>query len=303
MKYLELKMKAVHMELDVITAELMEMGIVSTEIRDNAVVDVLMDKQKSYDWDYVDPSLVDLDRNEMPELRVYFEDTEEGRKQLAEVEQKFAGHDMEVCSVDDDWVNSYKEHFKAHKMTDHIVVKPSWEELQPEPGMKVLELDPGMAFGTGDHETTGMCARLMDKYGCAGKSVLDVGTGSGILAIAAALMGASDVLGIDIDPVAVKIARENTANNGCGDVVKIIEGDLTKGVDFKADIVVANLMAEMVCMLTEHIRKHLKPGGVYISSGILCEKKQMVIDAIEREGMKVTDVMDEGEWSAIAAEL
>lgn len=304
MKYLELKIKADHEEIEIITSELMEMGITSTEVRDNTVVDELMDSQNKYDWDYIDPSLVHLDRNEKPELHIYFEDDSAGRKKLEEVKQAYRDHLIEEVTVyDEDWVNSYKEHFKSLRLTETVMVKPSWEETADIPGVSVVDLDPGMAFGTGDHETTSMCARLMEEAGCFGKKVLDVGTGSGILAIAAAVMGSEDVLGVDIDPVAVKVAGENVNRNHCEKKVKIKEGDLTRGLDYKADIVVANLMAEMVCMLTKHIKEHMMPGAVYISSGILTEKKQMVIDAVEKEGMTVVKTMDEGEWSAVEAKL
>lgn len=302
MKYLELIIKAPHDEVEIITSELMEMGITATEIRDNAVVDEIMEKQNKYDWDYIDASLVKIDRSQMPELRIYFEDNKEGRQQKAQVEMAYKDHNIEEITVDEeDWINSYKEHFKSLQLTSRVMVRPSWEEKKDIPGIKVMELDPGMAFGTGDHETTSMCARLMEEAGCIGKTVLDVGTGSGILAIAAALLDSEHVLGVDIDPLAVKIAKENVERNSCQNKVEIREGDLTKGLNYKADVVVANLMAEMVCMLTAHIKEHMNSGGIYISSGILTEKKQMVIDEIEKEGMKVINILDEGDWSAIAA--
>ena len=158
-----------------------------------------------------------------------------------------------------------------------------------------------MAFGTGDHATTSMCAVLMDEAGCEGKKVLDIGTGSGILAIAADLLGASDILGVDIDPSAVEVAIENAEVNGCGDNVRFIEGDLTKGIDFRADIVVANLMAEMVVMLISSVKEHMLPEGVFISSGILVEKKDMVIEALDKAGFETVKVMKKGEWCAILA--
>lgn len=210
--------------------------------------------------------------------------------------------DVEVATIDDqEWMNSYKDHFKTIDLTDHIIVKPSWEDVPEGNTKQVLELDPGMAFGTGDHETTSMCAVLMDEVGCEGKDVLDVGTGSGILAIAADLLGAKEILGVDIDPIAVEVAIENGKINKCGDNVKFIEGDLTKGIDFKGDIVVANLMAEMVVMLTKAVKNHMKPGAVFISSGILVEKKNLVLDALKEVGLEPIKIIDKGDWSAIAA--
>lgn len=210
--------------------------------------------------------------------------------------------EIETTVVDDgQWKDSYKEHFKTIDLTDNIIVKPSWEPVPENNTKKILELDPGMAFGTGDHATTSMCAVLMDEAGCEGKKVLDIGTGSGILAIAADLLGASDILGVDIDPSAVEVAIENAEVNGCGDNVRFIEGDLTKGIDFRADIVVANLMAEMVVMLISSVREHMLPEGVFISSGILVEKKDMVIKALDKAGFETVKVMKKGEWCAILA--
>lgn len=302
MDYLELIITADHEELELITSELMELGVTSTEIRDNAVVDALMDRQNEYDWDFVDPSLVNLDRSKKPELRMYLDDNEQGRKLAEIIKKKYYRHKIEEKTVDDkDWVDSYKEHFKTVNMTDTLIVKPTWEEIEETGGITVIELDPGMAFGTGDHETTSMCAKLMEEEGCRGKSVLDVGTGSGILAIAAAALGSSNVLGIDLDPVAVKVASENVRKNHFTDRIRIIKGDLTEGVDEKFDMAAANLIAEIVCELTAHIKRQLNRGGCYISSGILKEKKEMVIESVEEAGMKVEKVLDDGEWSAIKA--
>ena len=156
-----------------------------------------------------------------------------------------------------------------------------------------------MAFGTGSHETTSLCALFLEEIGCFEKSVLDLGTGSGILAIAAARLGAPKVLGIDIDSVAVEVARENMCINQCDDVVTILEGDLVKGVDFKADIIVANLMAELLCVLASSILKHMEKDGCCICSGILAEKKDMVAAAFEESGMAVVDAKKKGEWVAL----
>ncbi|MBQ9973020.1 MAG: 50S ribosomal protein L11 methyltransferase, partial [Firmicutes bacterium] len=165
----------------------------------------------------------------------------------------------------------------------------------------VIEIDPGMAFGTGTHETTSLCLELIEKYIKEGDTLLDVGCGSGILAIAAGLLGASDVLGIEIDPVAVEIGNENVALNNLSDKIKVIYGDLTKGVDYKADIVAANLMADLVKMLSPSVPAHLREGGIYISSGILAVLAEEVSAVIEESGFEIVEIMVKGEWCAIAA--
>lgn len=190
-------------------------------------------------------------------------------------------------------------------MTEHIVIKPSWEDYKPSAGEQIIELDPGMAFGTGSHATTRGCIKLMQKYldDKADTSVLDVGCGSGILGIVAALIGCDNVYGIEIDPDAVNAAKENVIRNGLSDKVKIAEGDLTKGVDFEADIVVANLTVNLIEMLTADVKKHLKKGGKYICSGILAEQKEQALGIMKENGLAVIDEIIEGDWYTFVAEV
>ena len=162
---------------------------------------------------------------------------------------------------DESWKYVYKEHFRPHMISDNIKVTPTWEE--GESSADTIVLDPGMAFGTGSHETTGMCANLMSEMSLEGKSFLDVGTGSGILAIVAKKMGAGYVLGIDIDNDATIVASENIRLNGMEKNIEIKQGNLVDGIDFKADIVCANLVAELVCELAQAVRPHLLKGGTF----------------------------------------
>lgn len=160
-----------------------------------------------------------------------------------------------------------------------------------------------MAFGTGTHETTSGCLQLMEKYMKPGDKVLDVGCGSGILSIAAALLGSKDVLAIDIDPVAVEVTRQNVELNHVADFVDTRYGDLTKGVSFKANIVAANLMADLVIMLTQDVAKHLEDGGIYISSGIIDFKEEEVCSTLKNCGFEIIEILKKGEWCTIAARL
>ncbi|HIW40086.1 MAG TPA: 50S ribosomal protein L11 methyltransferase [Candidatus Eubacterium pullicola] len=312
MRYLQTQIYTTDTGIEELTGLLMRFNIDQTVVESPETAHEILDKKHDYEWDYVDEDFID--DNAEPKITFYLTDDEDGRKLLNMVKEavihmaKEDGEgvlgrlEIETTVVDDgQWKDSYKEHFRTIDLTDNIIVKPSWEPVPENNTKKVLELDPGMAFGTGDHATTSMCAVLMDEAGCEGKKVLDIGTGSGILAIAADLLGASDILGVDIDPSALEVAIENAEANGCGDNVRFIEGDLTKGIDFRADIVVANLMAEMVVMLISSVRKHLLPEGVFISSGILVEKKDMVIEALDKAGFETVKVMEKGEWCAILA--
>ena len=167
----------------------------------------------------------------------------------------------------------------------------------------VIEIDPGMAFGTGTHETTSLCVKMLEKYQKKSDKVLDVGCGSGILSIAAALLGADDVLGVDIDPVAVEVASENIALNKAEHLARAQYGDLTKGIDYKADIVVANLMADLVMMLSEDAAKHMEKGGLFISSGILVEKKEQVASHLRGKGFEIVEIREDGGWCCIVAKV
>lgn len=312
MKYLQVDIYTTDYGIEEVTGVLLSMDIEETVVDNPQTAIDLLENKRDYDWDYVDENFVDMEAE--PKVTFFLDDSEESKAKLQLIKEKLnkiAEEDkenllgrleMERTLIDDeDWMNSYKDHFKTIDLTENIIVKPSWEEIPEGNSKKVLELDPGMAFGTGDHETTSMCAVLMDEVGCEGKDILDVGTGSGILAIAADLLGGNNILGVDIDPVAVEVAIENGKINNCKENVKFIEGDLTKGIDFKADIVVANLMAEMVVMLTKAVKQHMKPGAVFISSGILVEKKPLVEEALKEAGLTVFKVLDKGDWSAIAA--
>lgn len=293
MKYYQLTIATDRVE-ETIT-KLAEMDITSLQILDPEDIKDIIENQSLYNWDFVDPDLVKDELSQIPKIKVFFDD----ESQAETISQMFPGSDLEVID-DEDWKNKYKEHFRSLRLTDDIAVVPSWEE-RPEDDVKMIHLDPGMAFGTGAHETTSMCAGLMEKYGCRGKTVLDVGTGSGILAIAAALMGSEDILGIDIDETAVEVAKENVEKNGCSHLIDIRIGDLAKGIDCCADMVVANIIAELVIELAKDIKKHLRPGGSFICSGILLEKRDMVKAALQQLDFIIDDVFEKGDWCAIGA--
>ncbi|NLD19923.1 MAG: 50S ribosomal protein L11 methyltransferase [Clostridiales bacterium] len=322
MKYLEFRIHASRQGIEQVTALFMKCGIDTISIDDPEDMEDILNKKNEYGWDYIDDELKDtLDRE--PTASVYFEDTKENREfiQALKIEvmklkskelEGFYGWDVdfgrlygEMIETDDSqWKDKWKEYFKPTKVTERIVVKPTWEEYEPGEGETVLEIDPGMAFGTGTHETTSLCMKLMEKYlGKAPeqKKVLDVGCGSGILSIGAALLGCRDVLGVEIDEDAAEVARENAEKNKVSDFVKIVAGDLTDSVDFEAHVILANLMADLVVKLAPGARKLLKDDGVFISSGILTEKEEMVSEAIKATGFTILEVARDGEWCAIAA--
>ena len=319
MKYIQASIHVNREGIEPVLTALMNVDIVDTVVEDPADIADLLDKDQDWEWDYVDDSVIEM-QNAEPKVTVYMEDDEEGRRKLAalqgaveELKKDAAagayGENVDLGPLtvdvyvedDSEWKDNWKEFFKPKKVGKRIVVKPTWYDYEKEQGDLVIEIDPGMAFGTGTHETTSLCLRLMEDYMQDGDKVLDVGCGSGILAIAGALLGSPEVLGVEIDPVAVEFAQENLKLNGVTGVARAQYGALTKGIDFKAEIVVANLMADLVMMLSADVAKHILPGGKYISSGILVEKRDQVAAVIRDCGFDIVEIREDGMWCAIVA--
>lgn len=320
MKYIETVIYTSIDGIDPVMNMLMGMGIEGIIIENPKDLEEFLDKKNAYDWDYVDDEVMKL-KDVEPNLKFYLETTEEGIKLLDDIKIKTMmlkskeyegvfGLELSLGRLyvesklvdDEDWKDNWKEYFKPARVTDRIVIKPSWEDYAKEKvDDLIIEIDPGMAFGTGTHATTSLCLKLLEKHLKKGDAVLDVGCGSGILAIASALLGAEKTLGIEIDPIAVAISKENVDLNKLVQKIEIQEGDLTKGIDFKGDMVVANLMADLVIMLSEDVAKHLKQEGIYISSGILIEKQAQVVEKISRSGFEIIEILEQDGWCAIAA--
>lgn len=210
---------------------------------------------------------------------------------------------------DKDWMNNWKEFFHQFYIDD-LLVTPSWEEVKPEDrDKKILHIDPGTAFGTGMHETTQLCIRQLKKYITPDTVLLDVGTGSGILAIVSLMYGIKEAVGTDLDPCAVEAVRQNMEMNGVpegkfemmiGNIITDKEIQECAGYE-KYDIVVANILAEVLLTLTPVVKRHLKKDGIYITSGIIAEKESLVVDAVKAAGMEVLEVTRQNEWVSVTA--
>jgi len=318
MKYIEVKIKTSKSGIDPVLAALMNIGINDAMIDDPDEILAMIASPGPSEW-YDESQIPDLSMIE-PAVTVFFADDEEGRsksndvrKAIEELAKSVAegryGAEADLgelsvsAKVEDDvlWRDKWKEYFKPTKLSNNIVVKPTWCEYEPNEEDIVIEIDPGMAFGTGTHETTMLCIRMIEKYMHGGYKVLDVGSGSGILSIAAAKLGASDVLGIDIDEDAVRVSNENYELNGVSDRAKAIVGDLTVGVDYKANIVVANLLADIVMRLSKDTKRHLEEKGIFITSGILTEKSEAVEKCMIECGFEIVEKAILGEWCSIVA--
>lgn len=305
MRYIEFRITADKELLEAVETVLLDHGYDSMQIDDPSDIQDILDHRELYKYDYINEELrADLARK--PSITLYFTDDEEGRRQLAGAEALLVSmegvyHEASLTGDDSEWLYKWQEHFKPAKVGGRIVVKPGWEDYEPAEGELVIEMDPGMAFGSGLHETTSMCVKALENHMPEDARVLDVGTGTGILAMAAVLLGAEGALGIDIDEEAVRVATENIRKNGLEGSIAVMKGDLMAGIDYRPDVIVANLMADLVMMLSPAAASQLGPGGIYITSGILDIKEEIVADAERAAGFDIIEIMHDGEWRCIVA--
>ena len=208
---------------------------------------------------------------------------------------------LTMCEVDEeDWSTAWKQYYHPVKISERFTIVPTWEDYKPVSSDElIIELDPGMAFGTGTHPTTVMCLQALEKVVQEGNTVIDVGTGSGVLSIGAAMLGAERVHALDLDEVAVTAARENVELNKMDHIVEVFHGNLLDTVKEPADVVVANILAEIIMSFTDDAYSIVKPGGVYATSGIIGAKKDEVKQALEKSGFIIEEVLMMEDWVAI----
>lgn len=274
--------------------------------------DILGREQGPLTWDFADINVLEH-KGKFAVVKAYFAEEDNIEEILGYVNEKLVelkemGIDLGEAKVEhekmyeEDWANTWKQYYKPSKVGEKIVVKPIWEEYEQKEGELVVNLDPGMAFGTGTHETTRMCIQALEKYVKEESTVFDVGCGSGILAIAAAKLGAKLAVGVDLDPVAVESSIENVGYNNLNNI-EILHGNLVEVIDGKSDIVVANILAEIICILTDDVKRVMKDGGVFITSGIIHDRVDMVCEKLEATGFEVIEKNRDGEWNCIVAKL
>lgn len=308
MEWIELTIHTTTAGADLVSEALMQEGATGTMVEDRA--DIPDPTKPNGIWEIIDPKLIEA----MPEdvlVHAWFEPDASFADKLQALRLRMtelassAAMDMGTLDIgtanvhDEDWSEVWKKFYKPFRAGHHLVVKPTWELYDAQPGDKVIEIDPGMAFGSGTHETTGMCMELLEDALHGAERVIDVGTGSGILAIGAALLGAKEVTAIDIDPMAVKVARENIEHNGLQDKVTALEGNLLDHLDVMCDLCVANIIADVICMFAAPLNDHIVPGGLFICSGIIKEREQDVVDALTAADYTILDIRRKGEWVAM----
>ncbi|BDR65005.1 ribosomal protein L11 methyltransferase [Clostridium tetani] len=305
-------------ELTIITSsqavEAVSAILYNTDVQGIAIEDskdVEFQKKNKGDWDYFDETLINIEEGAV--IKAYYREDESFMKYLKYIEESVKnleqlGFDKGKGIVttskvnEEDWENNWKKYYKPTRVGEKIVIKPIWEEYEENPEEIILELDPGMAFGTGTHETTRMCIESLEKYVKEEDVVFDIGTGSGILGIAAAKLNAKKVIGVDLDEVAVDSAKKNVGFNQL-DNIEILHGDLMEVVKGKCNIIVANIIADIIILLSKDVKKFLENGGYFISSGIIKDRKEEVVDSLKENGFKIEEIKEQGEWVCVVASL
>jgi len=307
MNWTEVQVKTVAESEEIVSNILYDVGATGLAIEDPR--DILELSQTKESWDFVDPSLINLDFDGIL-IKAYFSETEDLKYIIEEIKKRVKEHPMlnaeeneiTINTVDDeDFAETWKKYYKPIKIGNRILIKPSWEEYTLDENDILIELDPGMAFGTGTHETTAMCTEALEKYVKPEDIVYDIGCGSGILSIVAAKLGAKKVVGVDLDELCVKVSNENTVLNHVKQIVEIKKGNLLDVVEGKANIIVSNIIAEIIASMTKDLKHYLVDNGIFITSGIIIEKIPLVESALLENGFKIIHIMKQNDWACIIA--
>lgn len=304
MQWAELSIKATHESAERIAELFIDCGAAGVEIEDPALVNNYIE---SGAWDYTDIPL--QDNPDIVEVKAWIAQTqdlpiiiENIRIQLSNIQEFFSTSigALAISNIqDEDWENNWKEFFHTERIGKRIVVKPSWEEYEPDGDDIVITLDPGMAFGTGTHATTSMCIRLLEKYikPELHQRIFDIGTGSGILAIAASKLGAQEVIAADYDPVAVRVATDNIIDNDLS--IRTFQSDLLTSFDGKADFMIANIIADIILRLFNDVEENINPGGMIMTSGIIEERAPEIIAKAQECNFQLEERLDLKGWTAM----
>ncbi len=302
MQWLEVSVEVESEEQEILSQILMDQGVTGLEIVDPQAFRQVLEENRYLD--YADDGFLDSYGNKTI-IKAYFQAGREVETLKAELKDAFLlmenpPSEIEILLRDDsEWKDSWKQHYKTFYISNRVIIKPSWEDFIADEGKIIIELDPGMAFGTGTHETTRMCAVLLDELIRGNERILDLGCGTGILGIIAAKLGVSQVTCVDIDDAACKTARENINNNHVEKSVMVFQGELKNLPREQYDIVIINIIADVILALLPDLKHYIGLHSVILLSGIIRERKQEVVSAAVQQGYRVTREIDEGEWVAL----
>lgn len=312
----ELKIYTSSQGVDALTGRLMDIGISGFVIQDkNDFEDFL--QHKDGNWDYIDDDLYDL-RNAETSVTVYISNDADGIEMLSMIKEQlgalkaldrggeYGRLECELASVrEEDWANNWKKYFKPLKIGDRLLIKPSWEQTQPDEQRVVVEIDPAASFGTGQHNTTQLCLELLEENINQGDKLLDLGCGSGILSVSGVMLGTASSFAVDIEESAVNIAAENAAKNGiskdrykavCGNIIE--DASLRCSIGSGYDVVCANIVADVLIAMSPFFAGFLKSGGRLITSGIIEKRFPEVLDNILKNGFTLTGKRQKDDWIA-----
>lgn len=311
MDWIEISIDTTTEGCDLVANVFYEVGAAGVVIEDPEEARAIIREKNG--WDYIEPGALNIEGNVVV-VKGYLPADEALDKRVDTVKKSLArmprGH-VNLGSLilnshrvdDENWAESWKEFYKPFKIGENIVIKPSWEDYDPRRGDIVVTIDPGMAFGTGTHESTALCIELLEKWVNTGDRVFDIGCGSGILAIIAAKLGAGSVWAYDLQETAVNITRNNAKLNGVDGVVKAYRGDLLDGARNRANIIVSNIVADAIIRMGPSIPEHLTRDGIFIASGIIRDRKEEVRKALLNNGMETRAELICNEWIALTARL
>ena len=305
MKWCEISIQTSHEAVELIAEIFRDLGASGVVIEDPELVNDYITSGK---WDYTDIPIAKETEVVVEKAYLPVNGELEGRIQTLQQEIKA----LECRGVntapavlttaelqDEDWSDTWKQYFHTEKPGERVVIKPTWEEYAPKDDEVVIELDPGAAFGTGTHATTSMCIRQLEKLVKPGMTVFDVGTGSGILTINSAMRGATNIQAVDYDDSVLKIVEENLEQNNVQDIISVAQSDLMQNVHGKAELVIANIIADIIIRLFDQLDEHLEQGGTLLTSGIIEDKIEDVLTAAEAHGYGVVERLENKGWACI----
>lgn len=305
MKWCEISIQTSHEAVELIAEIFRDLGASGVVIEDPELVNDYITSGK---WDYTDIPIAKETEIVVEKAYLPVNGELEGRIQTLQQEIK-ALESRGVNTVpavlttaelqDEDWSDTWKQYFHTEKPGERVVIKPTWEEYEPKDDEVVIELDPGAAFGTGTHATTSMCIRQLEKLVKPGMTVFDVGTGSGILSIISAKLGAKNIQAVDYDDSVLKIVEENLEQNNVQDIISVAQSDLMQNVHGKAELVIANIIADIIIRLFDQLDEHLEQGGTLLTSGIIEDRIEDVLAAADEHGYGVVERLENKGWACI----
>ena len=305
MKWCEISIQTSHEAVELIAEIFRDLGASGVVIEDPELVNDYITSGK---WDYTDIPIAKETEVVVEKAYLPVNGELEGRiqtlrQEIKALESRGVNTAPAVLTTaelqDEDWSDTWKQYFHTEKPGERVVIKPTWEEYEPKDDEVVIELDPGAAFGTGTHATTSMCIRQLEKLVKPGMTVFDVGTGSGILSIISSKLGATNIQAVDYDDSVLKIVEENLEQNNVQDIISVAQSDLMQNVHGKAELVIANIIADIIIRLFDQLDEHLEQGGTLLTSGIIEDRIEDVLAAAEAHGYGVVERLENKGWACI----